>query len=142
MPLGVLGQQVWSRAHNPNRDKEAHKAKPITKKESFKWVAGLLHLPELAKRVVTVCDREADIYDLFQEAHNQDIDFIVRAMRNRRVEDALLLRDQLGEISPAAQYTLTVQRQQNQTERLATVELRYTTVTLRPPKQTRRSHLI
>jgi hypothetical protein len=134
VPLGVLGQQVWSRAPNHNRVRNAHQSKPLTDKESFKWLASLHHLPTRAKRIVTVGDREADIYELFQDSRNRAIDFVVRAVRNRRVEDAPLLRDRLGEISPAAQYTLTVQRQRNQAERQATVELRYTTVTLLPPK--------
>lgn len=134
VPLGILGQQVWSRPPNHNRVRNAHQTKPITEKESFKWLASLHHLPTLAKRIVTVGDREADVYELFQESHNREVDFVVRAARNRRLEDAPLLRNQLGEISPAVQYTLTVQRQRNQAERQATVELRYTTVTLLPPK--------
>lgn len=134
VPLGLLAQQVWSRPPNHNRVRNAHQAKPITAKESFKWLAGLPTLPPLSQRVVTVCDREADIYELFQFAHQRGIDFVVRAVRNRRLEDAPLLGDQLGAISPAAQYTVTVQRQHNQAERQATVALRYTTVTLLPPK--------
>jgi hypothetical protein len=134
VPLGLLGQQVWSRPPNDNRVRNAHQSKPITDKESFKWLASLPHLSRLAKRIVIVADREADIYELFQDSRNRDIDFVVRAVRNRRLEDAPLLRNQLGEISPAARYTLTVQRQRNQAERQATVELRYTTVTLLPPK--------
>lgn len=134
VPLGLLSQQVWSRAPNQNRVPNAHQTKPITEKESFKWLASLHDLPTVTKRMVTVGDREADIYELFQDSRNRDIDFVVRAVRNRRLEDAPLLRDHLGEISPATQYTLTVQRQRNQAERQATVELRYTTVTLLPPK--------
>ncbi len=134
VPLGVLAQQVWSRPPNHTRAKEAHKAKPITDKESSKWLQGLPPLPEVSQRLVTVCDREADIYELFQASRNHSHDFVVRAVRNRRLEDAPLLREQLGKISPAARYTLLVQRQHNQAERQAIVELRYTTVTLRPPR--------
>lgn len=135
VPLGLLGQQVWSRPQNLERDKEAHKQKPITEKESFKWLQSVHQLPDLSKRVVTVCDREADVYELFQEAADQGVDYVVRASRNRRLEDAPLLRDHLGQISAADTYTLTVQRQVNQSEREARVELRYTTVTLLPPKR-------
>lgn len=135
VPLGVLGQQVWSRPQNPDRDKEAHKQKPITEKESFKWLQSVRQLPDTSKRVVTICDREADIYELFQEAANRNLDYIVRASRNRRLEDAPLLRHHLGEISVADTYTIKVRRQVNQSERMANVELRYTTLTLLPPKR-------
>jgi hypothetical protein len=136
VPIGILDQQVWSRVPTPKRDKEAHKRRPITEKESFKWLEALHQLPEhLPQQIVTICDREADVYELFQDAHNREEDFIVRAVRNRRLEEAPLLREHLGEISPAATYQLTVQRQDNQAEREATVELRYATVTLLPPKR-------
>lgn len=87
------------------------------------------------RQIVTVCDREADVYELFQYSHDQHLDFIVRSVRHRRLEDGPLLRDHLGELSPVATYTLSVQRQVNQTQRQAQVDLRYTTVTLRPPKR-------
>jgi hypothetical protein len=142
VPLGILGQQVWSRPQNLNRDKEAHKAKPITEKESFKWLQGLHQLPELPQRVITVCDREADIYELFQDAVNREMDFIVRVCRNRRLEDAPLLCDYLGEIFAAGTYTVTVRRQIDQVERQAMVEIRYATVTLLPPKRPQSAEVI
>lgn len=135
VPFGLLGQQVWSRPQNLERDKEAHKKKPIPEKESFKWLQAIRQLPDIPEQVVTICDREADIYELFQDAANQEVDFIVRASRNRRLEDSPLLRDHLGQISAADTYTITVRRQVNQAEREARVELRYTTVTLLPPKR-------
>jgi hypothetical protein len=135
VPLGVLGQEVWSRPQNLARDKQAHKQKPITEKESFKWLQSVRQLPDTSKRIVTVCDREADIYELFQEAANQNMDYIVRASHNRCLEDAPLLRHHLDEISVAATYMIKVRRQVNQPERMASVELRYTTVTLSPPKR-------
>lgn len=142
VPLGVLDQQVWSRPQNLDRDKEAHKKKPITEKESFKWLQGLRHLPKLRQRVITVCDREADIYELFQDAVNHERDFIVRVCRDRRLEDATLLYDPLGEISAADTYTITVHRQVNQAERQAVGEIRYVTVTLRPPKRAQSAQAI
>jgi hypothetical protein len=134
VPLGLLDQQVWSRPQQLARDKEEHKSKPITEKESFRWLQSSRRLPETTKRLVTVCDREADIFELFQDAHNREDDFIVRAAQNRRLEDAPLLREHLSEISVADTYTVLVHRQSNQSERVAKVELRYATLVLRPPK--------
>ncbi len=135
VPLGILDQQVWSRPANLNRDKEAHKQRPITEKESYKWIKGLPEKPEvIQQRVVTVCDREADLYELFQESQNRQLDFIVRVVRNRRLEDLTLLYEHLDDVQVSDTYEVTVPRQQNQAERVASVELRYTTVTLLPPK--------
>jgi hypothetical protein len=135
VPLGILNQQVWSRPANLNRDKEAHKQRPITEKESYKWIKGLPQIAQtIQRRVVTVCDREADIYELFQESQNQQLDFIVRVVRNRRLEDVSLLYEHLDEVQVSDTYEVTVQRQQDQAERVTQVELRYSTVTLLPPK--------
>lgn len=139
VPLGVLGQQVWSRPQNLERDKDVHKQRPITDKESFKWLQGTRHLVAIPKQVITIGDREADVYELFQEVANQGMDYIVRASRNRRLEDAPLLREHLGQISAADTATITVRRQVNQAERQAQVELRYTTVTLLPPSRANRA---
>ena len=55
--------------------------------------------------------------------------------RNRRLEDAPLLREHLSTVSVAHSYSLKVQRQRDQSARTARVELRYTTVTLLPPQR-------
>jgi len=134
VPLGLLNQQVWSRPQNLQRVPNEHQSKPITEKESFKWLEGQQNIPEMTKRVVTVCDREGDVYELFQDAANRGLDVIVRAEKNRRLENSPLLRDYLGKISPEDTYMVTVHRQRDQAERQAQVELRYATVTLLPPK--------
>jgi len=135
VPLGLLNQQVWSRAENPARIDAEHRQKPITEKESFKWLHSVQHLPDMPQDVVTICDREGDIYELFQEAHNQNLGFIVRSAWNRRLEDAsgFKLHDFLEKVPVKETYNLTVQRQMNQAERQAQMTLRYTTVTLSPP---------
>lgn len=135
IPLGLLEQQVWSREVNANRDREAHKAKPITEKESFKWLAGMRSALHVSPEVITVCDREADVYELFQDAINRQMDVIVRVVRNRRLEEAQLLKNHLADVSVAERDTLRVQQQHNQAEREATVEIRYATVALLPPKR-------
>lgn len=56
----------------------------------------------LPQQIVTVCDREAAIYELFQDANNHQHDFIVRVARNRRVEDLGSLYETLGQIVPVA----------------------------------------
>jgi hypothetical protein len=135
VPMGLLHQQVWSRAVGSEPDPEAHKAIPIAEKESNKWLVGLYGALGVARQVITVCDREADVYELFQQARHHRADFVVRVVRNRRLEEASLLHQHLSQVSVAARETLTVQRQQNQSERQAQIELRYATVTLLAPKR-------
>ncbi len=52
---------------------------PIEQKESFRWLQGYRRACELAAecpqtQIVSVADREADIYDIFVEAQQQPVD--------------------------------------------------------------------
>lgn len=42
-------------------------------------------------KVVTVCDREADMYDLFELAFSSNAPFLVRAAQDRAVNKNLLI---------------------------------------------------
>jgi hypothetical protein len=141
VPLGLLDQQVWARPVGERTKANAHQASPISEKESSKWLHGLLNsLPDdHAYAVITVCDREADIYELFQTAKNTGTQFIVRAVRNRRLEGGDLLYEQVQALSPAAQYAIELSSRRGAELRHAQVEVRYALVTLLPPKN-RTSH--
>ena len=68
VPLGILGQQIWTREVNNSPKKKNQPKRSILDKESKRWLTGLveaeLALPSTTT-VVTVTDREGDIYDLF-----------------------------------------------------------------------------
>jgi hypothetical protein len=138
VPIGLLDQQVWSRPHNPHsrRKENGHRAFPITEKESMKWLKGLRESVEAQPtwQTVTVCDREADIYELFQEAHNLGAGFIVRAVRDRKLESDLGLKAVLLQLPCELHFSLELERHDAQAARQAQVELRYTTLTLKPPQ--------
>ncbi len=69
-------------------DKGAYKTKPLAEKESYKWIQALsqthTRTPE-GVEVITICDREADIYEFFVEAKEHP--FVIRSGQNRRSED-------------------------------------------------------
>jgi hypothetical protein len=142
VPLGVLDQQVWSRPVAEPKAKNAHQKRPITEKESFKWIQGLNGALPATKSVITVCDREGDVYELFQYAHDVEQHFIVRATNDRSLKDAPTLKKQLAQTPVSRTYTIPVRRQDNRQAREATVELRMTSVTLKPPKNRTRAQQV
>jgi len=90
VPLGLLDQQVWTRPAETLGKKPHHDTRPIHEKESQKWLISLemtakaqAHLPNTT--LVSVGDREADIYDLFLLAHKLQQDVLVRGAWDRRV---------------------------------------------------------
>jgi hypothetical protein len=68
VPLGVLHQKVWAREKNRRTTGYVDRKRAIEQKESHRWLESLeltqQWIPQ-DKQVVTVADREADIYELF-----------------------------------------------------------------------------
>ena len=101
LPLGLLDNNIWAR--KPQKVKgHSHTKIPLEEKESFKWFKGLRASGFLAKKqeVVMVCDREADIYELFEEAGDLNIDLVVRMNHDRITytedHEYLKITDELG----------------------------------------------
>ena len=99
MPLGVLHQQVWRRDPAELGKKQQRHKKPIEDKESQCWLTALDVTQSLIAQeivVVSVADREADIYELFVLPRRPNSEFFIRAHHNRRVCPLLsLMLDQI-----------------------------------------------
>lgn len=94
LPLGILDQKIVARQPLPKaiweRKKKSHNmALPVEEKESFKWIEALIrsnyHLAESKTKMITVCDREADMYDFFECAFKLDASILVRSRGDRIV---------------------------------------------------------
>ena len=132
LPLGCLTDQVWVRDAS---EKKAYKTKPIEAKESYKWIQALsqtqTRTPE-AVEVITICDREADIYEFFVEAKAHP--FVIRAAQNRRSEDTYgTLQDLVRQAPLAGEVTLDVPARPQHPARQAQLQVRFAQTPLRPP---------
>jgi hypothetical protein len=137
VPLGVADQQVWSRPRTRQAKNDAHKQLPIDQKESYKWLVGLKQSVQSApeQQVITVCDREGDIYELFATAQAHAAHFIVRAVRNRRTAGGELLEQALAQTAAVSTFTLLYPRRPQAQPEGVSMTLRYATLTLLPPKR-------
>lgn len=89
IPLGILQQQLWAREKTGKRYDRNHKKQPIELKESGKWIEGLTKTVELCPQdalVVTIGDRESDIYDLFDRAIDLKTNLLLRVRYNRNLD--------------------------------------------------------
>jgi hypothetical protein len=143
VPLGVLHQQVWAR-ELANLGKKHQRHQKLTKeKESQRWLTALEAtqsvIPEEIQ-VLTVADREADIYDLFALPRRRGSDFLIRAAHNRSVKrqadnsEVEPLNQAIRQVIPCGQLTLELQRNPQRSPRLATLTLRFATLELQPPQ--------
>ncbi len=89
LPLGILGQKSWARSESKFKKAVDRHAASIDEKESNKWLELLESTSEATKglgvKVIHVMDREADIYDVFEDAQKLNEDFIIRAKHNRTI---------------------------------------------------------
>jgi len=139
-PLGLADHQVWKRSRKGFRKKHARKNRPISKKESQKWLHSLDQTARLQKEnphlhLVNIADREADIFDFFLHAEKLSIDLLVRAAWNRRVDQPeKYLWDHMKTVPVSGNLCLTVPRKKGQPPREAILSIRYDRVSLKPPK--------
>ena len=96
VPLGIWGMDFGVRDPKDRGKAKAREKLPIEEKSSFRWLAGYREACEIQarfpdKQVVSLADRESDIYEIYlehlecTEAGGTPADFVIRAKENRRL---------------------------------------------------------
>ncbi len=144
VPLGLLDVQVWARDPAAFGKKHTRRTRPIEAKESYKWLASFqaaAHAQRLCPhtRVVSVGDREADVFELFALALSRDDHpaLLVRATADRRVRSAGATGQlwQVVESQKQAEVrAVHVPRTAERPARQARLSVRFCAVELRPPR--------
>ena len=146
-PLGLLDVQCWARDGRQFGKRHERKQRSIEEKESVKWLKSFRAVAQVQRRapgtrLVSVGDREADIYELLQEAlaEPQGPGLLIRAEHDRlRAEGQGHLWPWLEQQTAAGVQEIRVPRRGAQAARVARLEVRWAQVTLRPPRT--RPHL-
>jgi hypothetical protein len=151
VPLGLLDQQIFAREAVPADPLRHRNVLPIEEKESYRWLASLKQAWQVrgSTQLVTVCDREADIYELFELSAQLAAPMLVRANYDRSInkrsmyaeKDIVKLWPHLERQACAGRFAVEVPVRHGtkhatpRAPRIATVEVRFTAVTLNPPKR-------
>jgi hypothetical protein len=98
--LGVLSSKQWHRKELQKLMRKERKKKdyatPLEEKESYRWLENYKKANEYAARlpnttIVSIADREGDIYDIYEEAQNifskeeAKAHYLIRAKTDRKV---------------------------------------------------------
>jgi len=142
-PLGLLDVQCWARDEAAFGKKHHRKQQPIEQKESSKWLTSFRRVADVQQRcphttLVSVGDREADIYELFHLAREtpQGPKLLVRAEQDRLLADGQGHLWSTVEQQPlAGVQELAVPRRGARPARRARLEIRFAAVTLKPPQR-------
>lgn len=136
LPLGILDQRIWARSEAPA---PRGRRRTIAEKESQKWLNALEESQSVTPseiRLVTIADREADLYEFLDRAHELEAEYVIRATHDRKV---------VGEIGPlwahmaslpvAGSITVTLPARPKRPARTADLQVRSGQVTLQPPSR-------
>jgi hypothetical protein len=141
--MGLVDVQVWARDPKQFGKSAKRYHRPIEQKESYKWLKSFQGAARLQRQlgsattVVSVGDREADIYELFLLAQKDPLHpkVLVRAESDRRIQDANMCLWQYMETQPVAgERLLRIPKRNGRAARDARLEVRFAQVELRAPK--------
>lgn len=90
VPLGLLAQQVWARDPADVGTRARRKQRPISQKESQQWRTSLEAVCQAqdwcpTTRLVSVGDRDADVYDVRAAERPAGVELLIRASWDRGV---------------------------------------------------------
>ena len=149
--LGVVGMDLWARDPETFRQANQRKFRPLEEKESVRWLEGYRLACELAEtlpqtRIVSIADREADIYECFLEAEQagsiRRADWIIRAKENRNLPERdaetgptchRKLFDAIGQTQVLGKRTLQIPKNASRAARKARVTIRAQRIRLKAP---------
>lgn len=149
LPLGLVDQKISSREVADNRPtgeiRSSFNRKLTTEeKESVRWLDAMRSSVNLFKdkTVVTIADREADIYDLFLLGEELKTHYLVRASHDRRINKNTIhseksgtkLRDFMKSRKYIGNIDIEVPAKKNKPKRIAKCGIKVGTIKLLAPR--------
>jgi hypothetical protein len=136
--VGLIAQQRWTRDITTMGKNRRATQTPYQAKESYKWEQTSRQMAErlgpLMQRVISVCDREADLIEYLAYKHQQGQRFIVRSAKSRRIEEADSKLYAFGcELAVAGERSVNVPQKGGRKARQVQCDIRYAPVTIKVP---------
>lgn len=151
LPLGILDQKIYARPQLPVKltalKKKSHgNGVPIEEKESIRWVESLIKsnnaMSTTDTEVISICDREADMYDFFEAAYQNKSLILVRAAQNRKInqfyarsrKEKETLWDFIKYLPSQGKIQIEVPKRNNKVGRVATLDLHFGSFMMNSPR--------
>lgn len=149
--LGVVDAMFWSRDKETFHKRLQSKKKPIEEKESYRWVEGYNKACEVKQhlastQVVSIADREGDIYECFMEAASafnkgEGADWIIRSYVDRSLPEKRKstgdqykkMKEEVASSPVMGTISFTLPASKKRKKRQVTQTIRATPVTLKAP---------
>ena len=139
VPIGLMEQRVSTRLERKSEKSDHEKrSRPIEEKESYRWLETMktaaANAPEGAK-LIHICDREGDIYELYALAEQTGERFVIRATHNRRSTENKLIMDELSQRAVAGKVKVVIpeNHKTKAKERETVLSVRYKSFDVKKP---------
>jgi hypothetical protein len=139
IPLGTAGAELWAR--DQLSDTAHRNAQSIDQKESVRWVNAFQTAAQIARQMpqtLVFCagDRENDTIEIYDRAivAPPNLFYLVRAQHDRVLASGEKLWEHLAGQPCGGTMQVQIPRNKNRPARLATLELRWGQVSVKPPR--------
>lgn len=134
--VGLIEQSRWTRNIDEYGKKNQRARRPYKEKESYKWESSSIamagRLGSQMDKVISVCDREADIIDYLSYKTVNRQRFVVRSAHSRCLEgNSEKLYQLASALTPAGVRLVDVKQKGGRKQRQATCDVSYAKVTLK-----------
>ena len=136
--VGLIEQQRWTRDIAKRGQRRQYAIRPYKEKESYKWELASRHLAERLgdkmSDVISVCDREADLFEYLTYKCEHQQRFLVRSMQSRCIEeDENRLYSYASTLVSAGEKELKVPQKGGRKAQSVRLDIKYAPVTLKSP---------
>jgi len=144
LPLSLVHQYTWIR---PLTDLEQivkkKQSRKFEDKESYRWYRGMTEVNELLGagiHKIHIADREADVYELFFSAYEDNTDLLIRSHYNRSLSDGSHLWDAVSSSQKKGTIELSVPDEKGRKVRKIKASVRYEAVEILRPWTSKSSY--
>lgn len=137
IPYGFSDIKIWNRGHEAAVKDKSHAKNmaPVSEKESYKWIESSIRSKEAlseAESIIIIQDREGDIYEQFCIVPEERTHLLIRAKTNRVLTDKTRLFEHLAGLPKQGDYQITLEgdKRKGIKKRTATIEVRFSKVTI------------
>ncbi len=140
--VGLIEQRHWCRETSSYGKRHQRKKRAYEDKESYKWeqasIQTAARLGDTMARTISVCDREAELYEYLNYKQQHEQRFVVRAkIGRRRVQESesSLFETLKQEGTPLCCYAVQVPQRGSRPVRSAKLSLRSMALSIMPPSR-------
>ena len=143
LPLALMYQHTWIRPLEELGKSKERKRRKFEEKETYNWYSGMTEVNKslgTGIQKIHVADREADVYDLFFSAYQEQTDLLIRARQKRQLSNGCSLWDHIAAQKSKAKVTLEVPDQRGKKKKKIKAEVRYKEVEILRPSTSDNSY--